>query len=215
LFLIQQTQEAEQAYEEKSHEFIKIKKKYENELNALEGALTEVNDRITKNTGETDNDDFESDEKLIVKNIRIKVKEVYKGILANEGKGADSNNSTLYLLGELEKKCDGLIKDEKDYREKDIPIIDNVAQPSTNLTENTSKQIQKEIKVQNMDKKKKQNNDANIEKLKAGDKTKKSKFDIYKPMMKRSKPKAIQKKVEDDNKLSKDDLNKLYYLGFY
>lgn len=57
LFLIQQTQEAEQAYEEKSHEFIKIKKKYENELRVLEGNLAEKKDKISKITGDMDKDD--------------------------------------------------------------------------------------------------------------------------------------------------------------
>ena len=44
---------------------------------------------------------------------------------------------------------------------------------------------------------------------------KKTTFEIYKPLMKRSKPKTIKKKVENDNKLSKDDEDKLYFLGFY
>ena len=109
LFLIQQTQEAEQAYEEKNHVFMKTKKRYENELRALENGLAEVKDRINKITGEMEKDsELDNDQKKmppeLVKKIRSKVKEVYAFILAGEGKHVESNNSTLYLLSEIEKK---------------------------------------------------------------------------------------------------------------
>lgn len=237
LFLIQQTQEAEQAYEEKSHEFIKIKKKYENELRVLEGNLAEKKDKISKITGDMDKDDwdwdigdysgklglgskikkvasntgkawgkydFENDEKNFVKKIRQKVREVYRSISAEEGKHVESNNSTLYLLGEIEKKWDELIKEELTWSEKE-PV----------KFHEEYKQIQKDIKQENMKQNKLKQELESERKRKAEDKSKKSMFDTYKPLMKRSKPKAIKKKVENDNKLSKDDLDKLYFLGFY
>jgi len=109
LFLIQQTQEAEQAYEEKNHIFMKTKKKYENELEALESGLSEVKERINKITGEMEKDqELDNDQKKmpveLVKRIRIKVREVYGSIMEGEGKNIESNNSTLYLLSEIEKK---------------------------------------------------------------------------------------------------------------
>lgn len=108
LFLIQQTQEAEQAFEEKNHEFMRIKKECERDIRGLENGLTEVKERIKKAKGEMDKEeDFDNDQKAmpseLVKRIRNKVKEVYASISANEGKVVESNNSTLYLLAEIEK----------------------------------------------------------------------------------------------------------------
>lgn len=109
LFLIQQTQEAEQGYEEKNHSFMKTKKRYENELRVLRNGLAEVKERISKIKGEMEKDqEGDNDQKKmppeLVKRIRNKVKDVYESILAGEGKHVESNNSTLYLLSEIEKK---------------------------------------------------------------------------------------------------------------
>lgn len=131
LFLIQQTQEAEQAYEEKNHEFKKIKKQYENSIRVVENGLTEVRERITKTLGEMEKDqDLDSDQKSMppdqIKKLRDKVKSVYGAISSNEGKVVESNNSTLYLLCEIEKKCEELIRLEKEY--------EAVSHPFCNLT---------------------------------------------------------------------------------
>mmetsp|Transcript_36845 Transcript_36845/g.36474 ORF Transcript_36845/g.36474 Transcript_36845/m.36474 type:complete len:326 (+) Transcript_36845:315-1292(+) len=107
LFLIQQTQEAEQAYEEKNHLFQRSKKRYENEIKALGGGLTEVNERIGKINGEIEKDqEIDSRKKIpeeLEYRIREKVKEIYSSIFKGQGKHVESNNSTLYLLSEIEK----------------------------------------------------------------------------------------------------------------
>jgi len=78
-----------------------------------------------------------------------------------------------------------------------------------------SKQIQKDIKNTNIQKNKEIQNRENMLKRKKEENKKKTSFQIYKPLMKRSKPKTIKRKVENDNKLSKEDLDKLYFLGMY
>lgn len=104
----------------------------------------------------------------------------------------------------MRNKSEELIRIEKINFEKDSATV--VAE---------SKQIQKERKNENILKKKEKQNRDNLEKRKNEENKKKKVFESYKPLMKRSKPKTIKKRVENDNKLSKDDLDKLYFLGFY
>lgn len=105
--LIQQTQEAEQAFEEKNHEFMRIKKEFEREIRGLENGLSEVKERIRKVKAEMEKEeDFDNDQKAmpaeLVKRIRNKIREVYASVCANEGKVVESTNS-IYLLSEIEK----------------------------------------------------------------------------------------------------------------
>jgi uncharacterized phage infection (PIP) family protein YhgE len=109
LFLIQQTQEAEQACEEKSHELNKVCRMYENDIRGLEVGLQEVKERIKKTQEEMDKDsNFENDQKAmpkeLEKQLKNKIEEVYAAVFAKEGKVVESNNSGLYLLAEVEKK---------------------------------------------------------------------------------------------------------------
>lgn len=107
LFLIQQTQEAEQAFEEKNHEFIKVKKKYENDIRGLENGLKEVKDRIRAIEDIDKEQSIDNARKTMPKDLekrlRHKIKEVYAAVFAGEGKGVESNSNGLYMLGEIEK----------------------------------------------------------------------------------------------------------------
>jgi hypothetical protein len=107
LFLIQQTQEAEQAFEEKNHEFIKVKKKYENDIRGLENGLKEVKDRIRAIEDIDKEQNIDNARKTMPKDLekrlRQKIKEVYAAVFSGEGKGVESNSNGLYMLGEIEK----------------------------------------------------------------------------------------------------------------
>mmetsp|Transcript_36845 Transcript_36845/g.36479 ORF Transcript_36845/g.36479 Transcript_36845/m.36479 type:complete len:84 (+) Transcript_36845:1342-1593(+) len=76
------------------------------------------------------------------------------------------------------------------------------------------KDINKDIKNSNIQKNKEIQNRANILKRK-NDSSDKRDFYIYKPLMKRSKRESIKKKVDNENKLSEEDLDKIYFLGLY
>jgi len=109
LFLIQTTQEAEQAYEEKKQEFTIKKKKFDKELNKLQNDLGNAKDRISKiETDMTMDNDVGTDGKSmppdIVKRVKNKVKEVYANVSKSEGRVIETSNSPVDLLSELENE---------------------------------------------------------------------------------------------------------------
>lgn len=209
LFLIQQTQEAEQSVEEKKHEFNKVRKQFDKELSGLQQGLIEVNERIdnTKMDMREDLDLGNETNRMpleLEKRLKRKIKEVYEQVTAGESKVVESNNSSIYLLTELEKKCEGIF----------LKIHDAEHKLPADLVSSAIKDIQKERKNQNIrDKKERQLKDNKRKMLDDASKNNKV-FESHRPLMQRSRPKMIKKKVENDNKLSKEDEEKIYYLGF-
>lgn len=206
LFLIQQTQEAEQAYEEKNQELTRIKKKFDKEISGLQQGLNETNERIKKIRKEIDteskgdNENKEMDP-MIINRIKSKVKEVYMSI-PNEGKGVESNNTTLYFLCEIEKKIE-------EYLQK-IRIAEST------FSESYVAEKQKTFMKERKDKKVKKNQEEKkiLElKKKQEDMNKKNRaFEIHRPLMERSKPK-IKKKIVKNNTQTEEDKDREFYLG--
>ena len=83
------------------------------------------------------------------------------------------------------------------------------------VVSSTIKEIQKEPKNPNIKHKKEKQMKDNKRKLQDEESKKNKVFEKHRTLMQRSKPKMIKKKVENDNKLSKEDEEKMYYLGFY
>lgn len=165
LFLIQQTQEAEQEFEERKQDFIKKKAKYEKEINGLKRGLAEVKERIALVYSEMDKDQDSVNEMAAVpKELRKKVCDVFTTVFVVDQKSMVENKSTLYLLAELEKLIEDLLRRINEYKDILNPSQVNkfmkaVAKERKNekIQENKDKQAEldrkrrkKESKKQNM-----------------------------------------------------------------
>lgn len=211
MFLIQTTQEAEQAYEERKQELTIQRKRFDKELFGLQNGLTEVQDRIDNLKSEMGGDtQFGTNSKVMSQelelNIRNKIKEVYTNVVFHgERKVVETNSSAINLLAELENECERLIKKIVDYTETEGEEVVN----------KYSKEIQKERQNLKIKKNLKEQREIELKRQKNESNKKSRVIEIKRRAVFRSKPKTIKKKVSNDNKLSQEDIDKQYYIGIY
>jgi hypothetical protein len=209
LFLIQTTQEAEQAYEEKKQEFNVKKKRFEKEINGLQNGLKEVKERIF-----SIEDEMAKEHNLVTegramppdteKRLKSKVNDSFKRVTEHgKGKMVETGGAPVYLLGELENECEGLLQKINKFS----------GEHGEELVNAFIKEIQKDRKSQNIEKKKIEQIEANLQRQKNESKNKNRIIEVKRRAMQRSKPKVIKKKISNNNKLSEEDKAKLYYIG--
>ena len=115
LFLIQQTQEAEQAIEDKILEFELEKKRIDAEIERVSHDMQEINDKITKNRTEMKHvigikDNLSNMSPDLINKIKQKIKSIVINTTDSSVRSEGHNENAIHLLSIIEKQIVDLFR---------------------------------------------------------------------------------------------------------
>lgn len=176
--------------------------------------MKEIKEKIAQNKAEINyiqasKDSMQSMPPDLIKRIKDKIKEIVHKVIEKEHGARMIDNSTssaIHMLADIEKTIFDHSRKINDLREE---LNDDV---EFSRIERSIWNDRKHAKQEENQRRKEQEA---IEKRRKDDMKKKNKVVFrFKPLRFRSEPKRIIRKVEKNQKLTKEEEMKLYYLGF-